>query len=99
MKMAMKKMGIKQEELDAVEVIIKLKDKELVFRNPNVSKVDAMGQETYSIIGVPEERSLEKFSSDDVKMIVEQTGCSEDEAKKSLEKTGDIAEAILSLKG
>lgn len=98
MKMAMKKMGIKQEEIDAIEVIIKLKDKELVFRNPSVSKVDAMGQETYSVVGSPEVRDLEKFSSDDVKMIVEQAGCSEAEAKKALDETGDIAEAILKLK-
>lgn len=98
MKMAMKKMGIKQEEIEAVEVIIKLKDKELVFRNPSVSKVDAMGQETYNVVGSPEVRSLEKFSSDDVKMVVDQAGCSEEDALKALEDAGDIAGAILKLK-
>lgn len=98
MKMAMKKMGIKQEEVDATEVIIKLKDKKLIFRNPQVQKVDAMGQETYSVIGVPEESSLEKFNSEDIKTVSEQAGCSEEEAKKALEETGDIAGAILSLK-
>ena len=95
-KQAMKKMGMKQEELDAVEVIIKLRDKELLIRNPQVSKVNMMGQETFQVSGTIEEVS--GVNEDDVKTVMEQASCSEDEAKKALEKTdGDIAEAILSL--
>ena len=51
MKQAMKKMGMKQEELNAKQVIIVLEDKELVFENPGVSKVNMMGQDTYQITG------------------------------------------------
>lgn len=95
-KQAMKKMGMKQEELDAVEVIIKLRDKELIIRNPQVSKVNMMGQETFQVSGSVEE--LSDVNEDDVKTVMEQVSCSENEAKAALEKTdGDIAEAILSL--
>ena len=34
LKQAMKKMGMKQEDIDASEVIIKCSDKEIVIRNP-----------------------------------------------------------------
>ena len=95
-KQAMKKMGMKQEELDAIEVVIKLRDKELLIRNPQVSKVNMMGQETFQVSGTVEEVS--SVNEDDIKTVMEQANCSEDEAKRSLEKTdGDIAEAILSL--
>lgn len=98
MKMAMKKMGIKQEELDVKEVIFKFEDKEWIIVNPSVQKVDAMGQQTYQVIGDVTERGVEKFSADDVKMVMEQADCSEEEAKKALDETGDIAEAIMKLK-
>ncbi|MBI4453611.1 nascent polypeptide-associated complex protein [Candidatus Woesearchaeota archaeon] len=58
MKQAMKKMGIKEENLDASKVIITLSDRELVFDSPQVSKINMMGQETYQIIGEPVEREL-----------------------------------------
>ncbi len=98
MKMAMKKMGMSQEEIDAKEVIIICDNKKLVINNPQVSKIKAMGQETIQIIGDIEERSLESFSQDDIKMVMEQTNCSETEAKQALEETNDLAEAILKLK-
>ena len=98
MKMAMKKMGMKQEEIDAKEVIIICNDKKIVIQNPQVSKIEAMGQETFQIVGDIEEQPLESFSQDDVKIVMEQANCSEEEAKKVLEETNDIAEAILKLK-
>ena len=55
------------------------------------------GQETFQISGdikEEENNSLEE----DIKTIIEKTGCSEQEAKKALEdNNGDLAEAILSL--
>jgi len=99
MKQAMKKMGIKQEELEASRVDIYLKDKKIVISNPSVSKVNMMGKDSFQISGDISEENLEKFSDDDVKTVVSQVGCSEDEAKKALEKTdGDIAAAIIALK-
>jgi len=96
---AMKRMGVKQEEIDATEVIIKTPDKELIIRDPHVAKVNMMGQESLQITGSIEERDLKAYKEEDVKTVVEQADCSEEEAKEALEKSkGDLAEAILSLK-
>jgi nascent polypeptide-associated complex subunit alpha len=95
---AMKQMGMQSEQIDAEEVIIKTPEKDIVITNPNVTLVNAMGQESYQIMGESEERPKEKFISDDVKMVMEKTGASEEEAKKALEEEGDIASAILKLK-
>lgn len=96
----MKKMGIKQVEIDATEVIIKTADKEIVITNPQVSKVNMMGQENFQISGNVHERAKEiefEISEDDINTIVEQTGCSEDEAREALEETKDLAEAIIKI--
>ena len=102
MQQMMRKMGMQQQEIPATEVIIKTDDKEIVITEPSVSKVNMMGQETFQISGEIHERetsSEPEISEDDVKTVVEQANCSEDEAKQALEETsGDIAEAILKLK-
>ena len=98
MKMAMKKLGLKQEDIDAEEVIIKCRDKQLRIVNPQVTKIEAGGQETIQITGEITEEPIEKFNEDDIKTVMEQTGCNEEEAKNALEETGDLAEAILKLK-
>lgn len=95
---AMKKMGIKQEEIPATEVIIRTQDgKDLVIRNPQVSKVNAMGQESLQIIGDIEE--LSAISKEDIETVAQQAGVSSEKAKKALEdNNNDLASAILSLK-
>jgi len=55
MEQMMKQMGIDVDEIDATEVVIKQSDgDQLVFDDPDVTKMDARGQETYQIIGDPE---------------------------------------------
>lgn len=100
MKQAMKKMGINQQEIDAEEVIIKTKDKEIIITNPSVSKINMAGQETWQISGEEEERSLKvEINDEDIKTVMEQTGKSKEECRDAIEKAnGDLAEAILSLK-
>ncbi|MEA2004015.1 MAG: nascent polypeptide-associated complex protein [archaeon] len=99
MKSMMKQMGMQMVEIDATEVVIKCADKEIVISNPQVSKVKAMGNETFQIVGEVSERSpevAEKFTAEDVKMVAEQAEVSEDEARAALEETdGDIAESIM----
>ena len=56
MEQMMKQMGIDVEEIDAEEVIIRTAEHDLVFDGPDVTKMDARGQETYQIIGSPTER-------------------------------------------
>ena len=106
MEAAMRKLGMQQQQIDAEEVIIKLKGSgtELVIPNPSVAKVTMMGQETFQISGEYSERQQKAsqqqqlFTDDDVKTVVEQSGASEAEAKATLAKVnGDIAAAILLL--
>jgi len=93
-----KKMGIQSTEVDAEEVIIKTKKGEIVISNPQVSRVNMMGQDTFQISGDIEERDPTEFSEDDLRLIIEQTGATPEEAAAALEEAGDIAQAIMKLK-
>ena len=99
---AMKRLGIKQEEIEALEVIIRTADKEIIIANPQVSKVNMMGQETFQIIGQAEEHELSsqpEISEDYIKTVMDQTGVSEDDARAAIEDNeGDLAKAIMDLK-
>jgi nascent polypeptide-associated complex subunit alpha len=98
MERMMKQMGMHMSHIDAEEVIIKTSDKEIIISNPEVSKINVMGQETFQITGEISERSREEISEEDAEMVAEQAGVSLEEAKEMLEKTKDIAEAIVRLK-
>lgn len=101
MKSAMQKMGMQQDDLDAVRVIIELSDKKLVFDAPEVSKVNMMGQASYQVAGIPREESLDaapEINDEDIETVAEQAGVSNDVAKKAIEDAkGDLAEAIMNL--
>ncbi|MEK6837727.1 MAG: nascent polypeptide-associated complex protein [Nanoarchaeota archaeon] len=102
---AMRKLGVQQQQVDAEEVVIRLKggSREIVITNPSVAKVSMMGQETFQINGEYAEREArvrqqQLFSDDDVKTVVEQTGVSDADAKVALAKVnGDLAGAIMLL--
>ena len=49
MKKLQKQLQSATEEIDATEVIIRTKDKELYFSNPSVSAMNMMGQQSYQI--------------------------------------------------
>src|SRR3989344_3285020 len=101
MQKAMKRLGIRQEEIDAEIVIIKTADKELVIKNPHVTKVNMMGQETLQVVGdITEVDRNERIdiSNDDTETVMAQTNCSREEALEALEESnGNLAEAILKL--
>ena len=59
MKKLQKQLQNSTEEIDATEVIIRTKEKELYFSNPSVSAMNLMGQQTYQIVGEPQERGLD----------------------------------------
>ncbi len=101
----MREMGLEQEEIRGVEkVVVHLKDgTKLVFKNPSMSRLRFMGQEMYQLVGKPKrvkETSEKKpFTEEDVKLVAEQAGVSEEKARKALEETdGDLAAAIMKLK-
>ncbi|MCS7144152.1 MAG: nascent polypeptide-associated complex protein [Archaeoglobaceae archaeon] len=101
MKKMMKQMGIEMEEIDAKEVIIKTSTEELIFRNPNVTKISAKGMETFQVVGEYEVVKIApQISEEDVKLVMEQANVDEERARKALiEANGDIAEALLRLQG
>ena len=101
MQKAMKRLGIKQEEIDAEEVIIRTASKDLVIRNPQVSKVNMMGQETIQILGdiieVDKDNKVQ-INEEDIGTVIEQTNCTREAALLALEESrGNLAEAILML--
>lgn len=97
---AMKKMGVKQEEIPASEVIIKSEGKDIVISTPKVVKVNMMGNESFQITGNIEERAAEvEISEEDVKTVADQAGVSNDQAREAINAAnGDLAEAIMKLK-
>ncbi len=110
MRQAMKRMGIEQEELDGVEeVLIRTADKEYVIRNAAVTAITAQGQKVWQVIGEPivRDRADKKATEpakpsaipdEDVKLVAEKAGVSEEEARKALEACGgEPAEAIIQL--
>ncbi len=110
MRQAMKRLGIEQEELDGVEeVVIRTAAKEYVIRNANVTAMTAQGQKIWTVVGEPivRDRVDAKKPADakelsipeeDVKLVAEKAGVSEDEARKALEECGgEPAEAIIRL--
>ncbi|MCK4327225.1 MAG: nascent polypeptide-associated complex protein [Candidatus Diapherotrites archaeon] len=99
MAQAMKAMGIKQKEINADEVVIKAEGREIVVSNPKVIEIDMQGTKTFQVMGDISERGIGP-SEEDVKMVMEQAGADEEKARAALEKSsGDIAEAIMALKG
>ncbi|MFT4309921.1 MAG: nascent polypeptide-associated complex protein [Candidatus Woesearchaeota archaeon] len=102
MKQAMKKMGMKQEDVDASAVVIHLHGEKMVFDNPSVQKIEMMGQVSFQISG---EYTVDSSASqtisidqDSVETVMGQAGCTREAALEALEKSkGDIAEAILSI--
>jgi nascent polypeptide-associated complex subunit alpha len=102
MQQMMKQMGIDIDELDAEEVIIKTADKELVFDNPDVQRMDAQGQETYNVVGSPttheggattddsEDESDDGIPQEDIETVADQAGVSEEEAREALEAVGGM---------
>lgn len=92
----MKKLGIKQDEIFANRVVIERDEGNIVIENPDVTKIVMQGQESWQITGNASEEEA-GVSEEDVKLIAEKTGKPEEEARKALEETNDIAEAIVKL--
>ena len=111
MKQMMKRLGIEQEDLGEVEeVVIRTAEKGDVFRNASVSAMTAQGQKIWQVIGEPVVRARPDatkqpaasagpaVSEEDVALVAEKAGVSEEEARKVLEECGgEPAEAIIRL--
>ncbi len=100
MKAAMRKMGMKMDEIENVEkVVVYTPQGNYVFENAQVVGITMQGQTSYQLSGdVHFEEAEVVIPDEDVSLVAAQTGKSEDEARAALKKCkGDMAEAILKL--
>jgi nascent polypeptide-associated complex subunit alpha len=103
----MQKMGMKMDEVpDVTAVIIKTASKDIMIEEPSVTAINVQGQTMYQIAGgrvsetQPQRLAQTGTSDTDVQLVAQQTGKSLEESRKALvEAGGDLAKAILSLKG
>jgi len=100
MKQMMKQMGMEMEAIEGIKrVVISTDQGEYIFDQAEVVAVKMQGVTTYQLTGearfVP---SALEIPADDVKLVMEQTGATEEKVRAALLETrGDIAEAILRL--
>ena len=106
----MQQFGIEMTDIEATSVRIETADGEvLVFDDPEVTRMDAQGQETYQIIGEPTAEAADNAETageadgaaipdEDVELVAMRTGASPSDARSALEETeGDLAAAIARL--
>ncbi|MFB6242327.1 MAG: nascent polypeptide-associated complex protein [Candidatus Nanosalina sp.] len=96
----MKQMGVDMEELDADRVEVHIGDEKLVFNAPEISKIDAQGNEIFQLQGSysREEKSSEpEVEEEDIDLVVEKTGASREDAREALKDSEEVADAIMKL--
>ncbi|MFB6245616.1 MAG: nascent polypeptide-associated complex protein [Candidatus Nanohaloarchaea archaeon] len=92
----MKQMGMEMEEIDADRVTVEVGDRKLVFSSPEISKIEAQGQEIFQLQGSYTEQESGP-DGEDVDLVQEKTGCSEQEAVDALKNNEDVASAVMDL--
>ncbi len=105
----MQKMGMKMDEVpDVSSVIIRTASKDIVIEEPSVTAINVQGQTMYQIAGgrisegQPQAAPTAQYSPSDadVQLVAQQTGKSVEESRNALvQAAGDLAKAILALKG
>jgi len=107
----MQKMGMKVDEVANVsEVVIRTESKNIIIEEPSVTMVTVQGQAMYQIAGgrvsevspsaAPQTQTPTSPSEADVQLVAQQTGKSMEESRNVLVQSGgDLAKAILTLKG
>jgi nascent polypeptide-associated complex subunit alpha len=107
----MQKMGMKVDEIANVsQVIIKTDSKDIIITEPAVTLVTVQGQAMYQIAGgqvsetAPQAAAttpvVQSVQEEDVQLVAQQTGKPVEEARKALlDAGGDLAKAIIILKG
>jgi nascent polypeptide-associated complex subunit alpha len=94
MQKLMKQMGINSKEIKAIRVVIEMDDENIVITDPQITEINMQGQTSFQIAGKTEKQA--KTNEEDLKLIMEKTGCSREKALELLKNAnGDIAEAIM----
>ncbi len=103
----MKQMGIDMEALEGVESVhIVTATEEIEVKDAQVAIIDARGQKSLQVAGdiIRGPRgaggSAPAVSDEDIRLVMEQTGKSDAEARAALQEAdGDLAQAIIKLTG
>lgn len=96
----LKKLMKDMEKIDAERVIIEKQGSKIIIEDPQITKMNVMGNETFQIMGKSQEIKEEtrSYSDDDVTMVIERTGVDEETAKETLIKNqGDLAKTLIDL--
>ncbi len=98
----MERMGVDMNQIpDVEEVIIRTSSKDLIIRDASVSEINAKGMRVFQVMGSDleeVEREKPKFTEEDVLLVAQQSGVSNERAEAALkESDGDLAQAILKL--
>ncbi len=93
----MKKLNMNVQQIDADEVIIKAKGRNIVISRPEVMLTNMMGKDVYQVTG--EVSEAESISEKDIEIVMEKTGKDRDAVVKTLERLdNDLARAVMELK-
>ena len=95
----MKKMGISQSEIPSKRVIIeKIDGEKIIIENPEVMRIKMGGQNSFQITGEERVETAElEISPEDIKLVMQKTNSSKEEAIEALKETKDLTEAIMKL--
>ncbi len=95
----LRQMGVKTEELKVSRVVFEKSDGgKMVITQPSVTQIEMRGEKSFQVVGRVEETEGAS-QSDDVKIVMMQTGASVEQARSALQEShGDLAAAILKLK-
>ncbi|MCX8206021.1 MAG: nascent polypeptide-associated complex protein [Candidatus Micrarchaeota archaeon] len=98
MQALMRQLGIKVKPVEAKRVVIECEGSSIIIDSPKGMEMsDAKGVPTYTISGkVREELPL---SEEDIQLVMEGTGATREQAIEALKKHGDVASAIVAIKG
>ncbi len=104
LKRMMDSMGMKNTEIESDRVVIFGRGKDIVIENPSVTMIEMQGNVSFQITGdmreAQKEASPAEITDEDIQLVREKTGASKEVARKALlESDGDIAKAIMKLKG
>lgn len=98
----MRQLGMKNENVEATEVIIRTRSKDIIISEPEVMKINMMGQDTFQVTGRITEKSISsepELNEDDILTVMDGAQKTREEALAALKDTnGDLAKAILNLK-
>jgi len=93
----MSQMGIRSSSIDAKRVVIEREGESIIIEPAEIVAIEMQGRRSYQISGA--ERIESAVSEEDIRLVVEQTGAGEEDARKALLRhSGDIAQAILELR-